>query len=290
MPLTPWASASLFLSLYPATGMVKGISAQSLLLVGEPGSGKSELLRRFSRLPSTVVAGDITVDPLRELAASDTRPVPLRHIIMPEFGRLFSHRDSTVAAVTNLLTSLMTADAGQELVGPRGGGHRLDLTGKQIGVLAAMPTDVFKLRFNDLVATGFLSRFIILGIRRSKEEKDRVLRNIANRSFIDLAPFACPLPTAQAEVSGGERYGDRILKWVRSWNPNPSERLVQHVVSLLPAVTLLRGRHTVSEEDFAVLKMFQPYLTSVRAEGAFQIQEMPALPSYREFTLQRRKR
>lgn len=290
MPLTPWASASLFLSLYPATGMVEGVRAQSLLLVGEPGSGKSELLRRFSHLPSTVVAGDITVDPLRELAASDARPVQLRHIIMPEFGRLFSHRDSTVAAVTNLLTSLMTADAGQELVGPRGGGHRLDLTGKQIGVLAAMPTDIFKLRYNDLVATGFLSRFIILGIRRSKEEKDRVLTNIANRTFGDLAPFQCPLPTAVTSVTGAERFGDRALKWVRSWNPNPSERLVQHVVSLLPAVSLLRGHKAVTEEDFQILKMFEPFLTSVRAEGAFQVHELPALPTYKEFSHQRRRK
>lgn len=282
MPLTPWDSASLFLSVYPATGLVAGKQAQSLLLVGDPSSGKSELLRRFRHLPSVLVAGDVTVDPLRDLMTRE-RPIPLRHLIMPEFGRLFSHNDHTVAMATNLLTALMTGDAGEELVGPEGKGHRLDLSEKQIGIMAAMPTDTFKHRHKALISTGFLSRFVVLGIRRSRDERERILKNIVNRRMEDLRPFRCVLPQEPVEVRRAEKYGNRLLHWVREWAPNPSERFVAHVMTLLPAISLLRGRTVVQEEDFALLKMFQPYLNSISLEGAMKISECPSLPTYAEF-------
>lgn len=244
MPLTQWGSDSVFLSLYVASGLVENASAQSLLLVGDPGEGKSELLRRFSHVPSVTVASDLTVDGLRELMDADGRTQKLRHIVLPEFGRLFSHRQDTVHAVTNLLTALMTRDAGTEMVGPRGM-KRYDFTGRQIGVLAAMPTDTFRFYFKAMQASGFLSRFTILGLRRSKFERMRVLSNIYAGHTEDLRPFQMMLPPEPVRVQGVDLYGPMVGAWINEWYPEARERLVLHILSLLPSITLLRGRQEV---------------------------------------------
>jgi len=272
----------MFLSLYVATGLVQNASAESLLLVGDPGTGKSEQLRRFSEEPSGVIVGDITVDGLREAMSDDTRPYPLRHIIMPEFGRIFGHRDDTVRAVTGLLTSLMTRDAGKELAGPMGK-RRLDFTGMQVGVLAAMPTDVFNLHYKELLSTGFLSRFTILGVKRSAEERNRVMTNIFRGIRTDLRPFRCHLPLRPVVVRGGEKFGTQLQDWVESWNPNARERLAGHIVSLLPAVALLSGRHQVLAQDVEVLKLFQHYFESLSLDGTGKVKLIPPLPTYSEF-------
>lgn len=287
MPLTEWDSDSVFISLYVATGLVAGADAQSVLLVGPPGTGKSELLRRFRDERSCLVVGDMTIEPLRDLVADDQRATPLRHIVMPEFGRIFSHRDHTVGMVTSLLTSLMTRDAGREMSGSQKEGRRLDFTDKQMGVLAAMPTEIFQLRFRELMATGFLSRFTVLGVKRSSHERQRVLRNIFNRNKADLASFRCNLPQKPVAVTGLERHGPALMRWVFSWNPNAGERFAAHIVSLLPAVTLLRGRTVVSDDDVEVLKLFQPYFNSISLDGSSRISVVPPLPTYKEYLRQR---
>lgn len=282
MPLTPWGSDSVFLSLYVATGLIEGANAESLLLVGDPGTGKSEQLRRFSTEPSCMVVGDITVDGLREVASTEDRAQPLRHIIMPEFGRIFGHRDDTVRAVTGLLTSLMTRDAGKELAGPRGT-HRHDFTDTQFGVLAAMPTDVFNLHYKELLSTGFLSRFTIIGIKRSEQERDRVMTNIFRGVKDDLMKFRCHLPTKPVPVLGGGRFGAALQAWVATWNPNAKERLAGHLVNLLPAVTLLQRRREVLASDLEVLKLFQSYFVNLSLDGTGRMAVIPPIPTYREF-------
>lgn len=283
MPMTQWESDSVFLSLYVASGLVKSGDAQSLLLVGDPGEGKSALLRRFSAQPSVKVVSDMTVDGLRELVdGTDGRQHALRHIVMPEFGRLFSHRPDTVLGVTNLLTALMTRDAGSEMTGPRGT-RRYDFTGRQIGLLAAMPSDVFRYHHKILAATGFLSRFTILSVRRTKAERTRVLTNIYHGVTTDLRPFRMTLPTEPVEVSGVDVYGPAVGAWLRQWYPEARERLVLHILSLLPSITLLRGRREVNASDVDVLKLFRDYFKSISMDGSARIKSVRPIPTYAEF-------
>lgn len=282
MPMTQWDSDSLFVSLYVATGLVANADAQSLLLVGEPGEGKSELLRRFRQQQTIVLTSDVTIDGLRELMDGGSRTQHLRHILMPEFGRIFAHRPDTMFAVCGLLTSLMTRDAGMEMVGPRKT-TRSDLTGRQLGVLGAMPTDTFRFHAKTMASTGFLSRFTVLGLRRSVEERRRVMENIYHGDRRDLLPFRLDLPSAPVEVTGANVYGPMVGEWLNEWYPHAGERLAMHLLDLLKAVALVRGRTEICADDVEVLKLFQSYFASLSFDGTGRIRTIDPVPTYQEY-------
>lgn len=282
MSLTPWETESVFLALYVATGLVEGADAESLLIVGPPGVGKSRLLMRFGDYSSILMVSDLTVSGLRDVAKSQRN---VRHLILPEFQRVFAHPKPTVASVCGLLTNLMTGDAGRELVGPDAA-QRSDLSDRQIGLLAAMTTDVFRENAKDMTATGFMSRFTVIGMDRDEQERKRVMHNIFRRKLDDLRPFETPLPRNPIRIEGAEDLAAEVESWVSDWHNAPTERLSGHIMSLLSATALLRGRGQrtrVERTDLLFLQQFTPYFQSLSFGFVGKIKPLPPLLTYAEF-------
>lgn len=260
--MTEWDANSHFLALFAATALLKGEQPQSLLLIGRPSEGKSALVDRFRNWPGHIKVSDLTADGLRRVLASEPNT---RMILLDEMQRLFSHTFDTVQNVTGLLISLMSGNASRELVGPSGKGQHVDLSGRSIGVIAAMPTDVLSARLRDIEGTGLFSRFMFLSIIRSEMEKTRVRHNIYHRVKSDLDPYPVPekMPRNVVEVRTTPEADKELEKWGGDVFSTHDDRKHRMLTVLLRSCALLSGRRRAGIQDVRMLRRFEAHLRSV---------------------------
>jgi hypothetical protein len=260
--ITEWDANSHFLALFAATALLKDEQPQSLLLVGRPSEGKSELVRRFRNWPGSLQVSDITADGLRRVLASE---VNTRMILLDEMQRVFSHTFDTVQNITGLLISLMSGNANRELVGPSGKGQHVDLSGRRIGVIAAMPTDVLAARLRDIEATGLFSRFSFLSIVRSQAERDRVRGNIYHRIRTDLEPYPLPpkIPREPVAITTTPEADKELEVWGSDVFSTHDDRKHSMLTVLVRAVALLCGRRRAGTQDVKTLRRFESHLRSL---------------------------
>jgi hypothetical protein len=276
--LTEWESAAHFVALFAATALLDGERPQSLLLVGPPAEGKTALLRRFAHWPGVCRASDVTVSGLRDTMHADHA---VRVLMLDEFQRLFGHQAATVENVTGLLLSLMSGDGGRELVGPDHAGQRVDLTGRALGIMTAIPFQVLRFKLRDMAGSGLLSRFAFLSLQRSAVERARVRRNIIYRQLGDLAEYPAPqLPggVARVAVQGNKAADAELERWLSGSGFNGDSRGVHLLTVLLRAVALLDGRDRVKRSDVGELRAFAGHLSSLAFDvGAVTPREVPPL-------------
>jgi hypothetical protein len=259
--LTPWASNVRLVSLYAATGLLRDTHAQSVLLVGPYGQGKTALLDRFRLLPTAKRLSDLTQMGIRTVLSRDTDR-RIRHFSISEFDRLFARDRGVVATTLGLLTNLMTGDVGMELIGPQ----EFDFSGRQIGVLAAMTTDQFRKHREYMDGIGLLSRFQVLYVDRSDAERDRVRRNIVFQNAADLTPIEWPELFKERRVTyNARRFAPWFHRWLSSHRTLPhDERFTARLLILVRACALLNRHDRVTWRDFDYLREFMPYFAGER--------------------------
>jgi hypothetical protein len=272
--MTEWEANSHFLALFAATALLKDEQPQSLLLVGRPSEGKSELVRRFRHWPGSLQVSDITADGLRRVLSAE---VNTRMILLDEMQRIFSHTFDTVQNITGLLLSLMSGNANRELVGPSGKGQHVDLSGRRIGLVAAMPTDVLAARLKDIEATGLFSRFAFLSIMRSPVERDRVRRNIYHRDRADLEPYPLPpkIPREPVEVFTTTETDRELEIWGSDVFASHDDRKHSMLTVLVRSVALLSGRRRAGIQDVKMLRRFEPHLRSLEFRAVATAKPIP---------------
>lgn len=265
MLLTPWESETRLIGMYLATGLLSKEQAQSVLIVSPPGQGKTAMLHRFKELPTVKLMSDLTSNGVRRMIEAD-QGHHVRNLVLPEFSRVFA-RDYAVSSQTaNLLCNLMTGDAGEERIGS----DTFNFGGKQIGVMGAMTSQVYHQMRKTLSDTGLLSRFTVLHVERSAEERDRVMQNILKQDLTDLSlvrwshfyrprrDVACPMSLSVSMGTELDRAGVPL-----------DERTVARMVVLLKACALLNGHDTVTPFDLQTFLLFVPYFlreTDVRID------------------------
>lgn len=260
--LTQWESDTRLIGLFLATGLIRNTRAQSLLLVGPYGEGKSELLRRFRFLPTVKMVSDVTPNGIRRLLEEDTGH-RVRHYLITEFARVQFHDFAVSSQAAVLFANLMSGDGGVEVIGRD---KAVDLTNRQLGLIAAMTTDMFAKQKDFMEASGLLSRFTILPVYHDNEERDRILEAVAadddaDKAPIDWARFHLPAPVDVKYAPGLKR---SLLSWFTEIDLKGTAvvRRLDTAKSLLLAVALLNGRTHTTPEDLEILKRFSGYFKS----------------------------
>ena len=253
--LTAWESNTRLVGLYVATGCITNEQAQSILLVGPYGQGKSEMIRRFGSIPSVRMMTDMTQFGIRAICDEDGDS-RVRHIAITEMDRLFSRDKATRGAALGLLTNLMTGDVGEEYIGM----HKFDFRRRQFGVIAAMTTGQYHQNRTEMAQSGMLSRFQVMFIDRTEEERLRVRTNILRRVKSDLSAINWKQLFHRGEVLYDSALAEEMHEWLENTPGIPSdERFTSRFIVLLKACAWLSGNTLAARYDFGTLKLFAPY-------------------------------
>lgn len=157
-----WHELSWLVGLVSMTGRIEPHrKPQSLLIYGNPGSGKTANLERFMggegelMNPHLVFLTNATTMGLQTILMEQV-PRGATHIVVPEFQTLLLKRGGVWETMLGTLLPAMEEGVRDVYVGPK----RLAFGGARVGMIAAMPTDAYFQHAGVLNASGFLSRML----------------------------------------------------------------------------------------------------------------------------------
>jgi len=126
----------------------------SLVLVGASGTGKSKVLLQYHS-PSVHRTNDITTAGLAELMQDD-KESKIRHILIPDFNLVMSHRPATTTLTVASLLSLMS----EGIMRIDDGRVKKDVVHAPIGLITAMTRDIYEESASRFRKLGLSRRFI----------------------------------------------------------------------------------------------------------------------------------
>ncbi len=264
MPRNEWFMWSDFIGLFVATGYVKDEMAQSLLLVGEPGTGKSALLSRFYEAPSVMLAMDATAEGLKQQAIPRAITGNKRHLLLPEMYKLMQRRGPTAENTIGVLTLLMSGELHVTYIGK----DQMDKFPKlfQMGVIGAMPTKVFHDWSQTINNTGLLSRMVPIEFTLHPAMIAQVRVAIAMRDRRLLEPVRFPWPDQPVDVHySGVKVAEAVLSLARKVGED--NRMVNLLVSLTRAACLLEREQRCTPRHVELVAQFAPLFRSGRQQS-----------------------
>lgn len=156
----------------------------SIILVGPPGTGKSKIILQFSA-PSLMKTNDVTSAGLADIVGDD-KDGHIRHIIVPDFNIVVSHKAATSSLTIASLLTLMS----EGILRIDDGRRKKELIHAPLGIITAMTREIYE---------EHSSRFRKLGI---------------GRRFVPLF-FGYSFPTTKKIMESIQK-GDTTLKQLRS--------------------------------------------------------------------------
>jgi len=254
-----WRRWSDLVGLFVATGFVEGELAQSLLLVGDPGEGKSALLARFFSVRPIKVAMDATSDGLKKHVFPAMIKTGQRHLMLPEMYKLMQRRGPTADNTIGVLTLAMSGEMHDSFIGDTL--PQEFEKGFQIGVLGAMPTKIFQDWRQTIGNTGLLSRMMPVHFKLSTPMRTEIQIAIAmqDRRFLSPVSYVWPERSMPIEYKG-QRLAETILRVAKEIDNSDEQknRLIRLVVSLSKGAALLDRDSSVTLTHIEKVREFVP--------------------------------
>lgn len=256
-----WHRITHFLSLVLTTGALSDERPKSVLIVGPPGTGKTELVKRFGEPedptfnPTCRIIGNLSSWGLRNFLRMEV-PRGASHVIVPEFQTLFMRRADTWQGVQGLLLQALDEGVGDYYNGPVPENYG----GARIGMLGAMTRDAYLNVREDLTKTGFLSRFLTLRWTRTRRQIEDSLRKGARGELSELKKVRLRLPTTPALVRVPERVSNVILDYTRHHStPEQTSRDYRRWMAFTKSAALQRGARIAALRDWSDVLRAEPF-------------------------------
>lgn len=260
LPTREWDRATELIKIFAFTGYVADARPQSLLLISEPGSGKTELLDRFKLNGFLRYASDVTsrgLYPVLKLAKQGV----VTHIVATEFQKLMLRRNHTAEATLGLLCQSMEEGVGEMLIGD----HPVNFGGARLGIIGAITHDTVGKWKANLRELGFWSRCAGFEWQLPMREMQDVLRKITNADRSDLEPVILTPPASPIPVEFPHRLSQQFETFVfDNFKEYTPIRLFNRFRALAQACALLDKRDRVKACDIEKVVAFQPYWSKMQ--------------------------
>jgi hypothetical protein len=255
MPAREWDKLTELVRMFVATGWIANAKRQSMMVISDPGSGKTECLDRFNSNPQLQYASDLTVRGLYGiLKRASTGSVT--HIVATEFQKFFMRKAATADNTLGTLCQAIEEGVFEVHVGERA----LNFGGIQIGFIGAITHDTLHEKTRLLRETGFLSRVAVFPWQMTSEEIYGVMGSIGRADRSDLTPVRMQQPQSRITVAFPEQlstqFQDYVHNTMRDYTPL---RVFQRFRALAMACAVLDGRNYVHARDVEKVVSFECY-------------------------------
>lgn len=255
LPMREWEKATELVRMFVATGWLENARSQSMMLISEPGSGKTELLDRFNPNPSLQYASDLTVRGLYQVLKR-ARSGQVTHIVATEFQKFFMRKAATADNTLGTLCQALEEGIFEVLVGDK----PLNFGGVQIGFIGAITGDTMRQKTSLLRETGFLSRVAVFEWEMGTEELYGVMSSIGDGDKSDLIPVLLKPPQTKVVVHIPPILSRQFQDYVHnSMRDHTVLRVFQRFRALAMANAALDGRDIVHARDIEKVVAFQEY-------------------------------
>ena len=244
----------LLVNLALLTGRVKNGRPVSMLIISDPGSGKTQILELFMNLETVIWANDLSAKPIvtevaRKIEEGKT------HVIIPDLLKVLGHQKIVVKNTMTMLNALMEEGLKNVLFY---GTQTEFKTPVRCGVIAAITTGAFKARQEHWKSIGFVGRCLLASYKYSPETVRQVHEYIKDGfppkmvSVIAGKPSDVEIPKPIAEKAK-----DLVLAKTHF---TPGFRLHKQLRLLMQARALYCGRKSVIMEDFEEIRRLSKFL------------------------------
>jgi hypothetical protein len=266
------------------TPYIKGERTVSLLIVAEPESGKTELMKKYRNNHGVYVrrrftAYGILTDLIQgKIHTLFNKPKILGHILVYDYASIFSYKQNTTDSTIDFLDALIEEGLSAESSYWMRGDELKKFEALKGGVIAGINTFGFftssrKVKAN-LYKGGWFSRNIVVSYEMSEALVSEIFDSTRKGEYrydkkyvsaITLKP-----PKKRIEIELPEDLSEKIRDLARNVAEEYSEdlkpnklrglRLHKSLISLVKASALRDCRKTVSEEDFARIEFLSQWM------------------------------
>lgn len=255
LPIREWDRMTELVKMFAFTGWLSNARAQSMLLISEPGSGKSELLDRFILNGWLEYASDLTVQGLYPILKR-MRQGAVTHIMATEFQKFFLRKTSTAENTLGTMCQMMEEGVRQVMVG----GKTVDFGGAQGGLIGAITHKTAATWRESLHEYGFWSRCAAFDWDMSQEELRGVMAAISSGDRSDLDPLVLNVPRTKMHVEFPQVLSQQFEEFVvRRMMAHTVLRVFQRFRALAMACALMDGRDVVHARDVEKVVAYDPY-------------------------------
>lgn len=243
--------------MFAMTGYVQNSRPQSLLLISEPGSGKSELLDRFKQNAFLKYASDLTSRGLYPVLKA-AKQGKYTHVVASEFQKFLLRKSATAEATLGILCQSMEEGVGENLIGD----YPVDFGGARLGLIGAITHDTAANWKKALRELGFWSRCAAFNWEVPLDEMRLIMRAITAGNKTDLTPVILKTPESPVDVHFPVMLSEQFEGFVFDhFREHTVIRVFNRFRTLAMACALLEGRETVKAVDVEKVVAFGPYWT-----------------------------
>jgi hypothetical protein len=255
-PSREWERATELIRMIIATGaLAPPARRQSVILISEPGDGKTELIDRFDDNPQLAYVSDMTSLGLEKILKR-AQQGQVTHVVANELQKVFMRKASTWSATIGMLCQAIEegvkANYNRE--------HTVDLQGAQVGLIAGLTHDTARQKSKLLRETGFWSRVAAVNWGMTQDELIQVMRSISRADRSDLTKVYVPMPDKPVTVGFPPRLSEQFEQYViQHMREFTIVRIFQRLRTVAMACAYLEGRDVVHAVDVEKVVAFGKY-------------------------------
>lgn len=252
-----WHELTWLIGLCACSARIADARAVSLLIVGQPGCGKTEMLQRFQRpqaegenimLAFASQASQWGVQGILKEAV----PRGVTHIVVPELQTLLLRKNAVWASFLGLMLQAMEEGVGDFYNGPK----KLAFNQTRLGLIAAMTTDAYYQEENEMRGRGFTSRLLVVRWHRTPENVKKS-QTCANEGDTDeITPVTIHFPR-RAACHIAPRLANAIVDYAFDTDRDNQRRQAKRLTTLTKVIAVIDGQDEARERHWDALRSIE---------------------------------